>query len=110
MRTTNNCNGSSTADTVAAVIIICASLSYQWYQGASGDTSTPLPAQSGTSVVVSPTATASYWARVTNPCGSANSSAATVTVYGPPLPPSNFLALSNGSTTSLTWGAASAPA
>jgi hypothetical protein len=56
-----------------------APLTYQWYTGASGDTSLPIAGSS--TLVVQPTLTTSYWARVTGACGpAANSSAATVSV------------------------------
>jgi len=56
------------------------SLSYQWYIGASGNTGSPVSGGTGTSLTVSPTATTSYWVRVSNSCGSVNSNTATVTV------------------------------
>jgi len=55
-------------------------LSYQWYVGSSGNTSSPIANATGTSITVSPATTTSYWVRVSNSCGSANSVAATVTV------------------------------
>ena len=57
---------------------------YQWYRGASGDTSNPVAGGTGTSITVNPTTTTSYWVRALNTCGPANSSAATVTVTVPP--------------------------
>jgi hypothetical protein len=60
---------------------------YQWFTGASGNTGSPISGATGTSITVSPTTTTSYWARVTNSCGSANSATATVTVTVPPPPP-----------------------
>jgi hypothetical protein len=55
-------------------------LAYQWYTGASGNTSAPVSGGTNASITVSPVATTSYWVRVTNACGTANSNAATVTV------------------------------
>jgi len=55
-------------------------LSYQWYVGSSGNTASPIPNATGPSVTVSPSSTTSYWVRVSNGCGSANSNPATVTV------------------------------
>lgn len=55
-------------------------LTYQWYQGASGDTSKPIPNSNSPSITVSPGTTASFWVQVSNACGSANSAAATITV------------------------------
>jgi len=56
-----------------------APLSYQWYQGALGDTTTPV-STSKTFTTPALNATTSYWARVTNNCGNANSNLATITV------------------------------
>lgn len=55
-----------------------ATLSYQWYAGASGNTTTPVG--TGSTLTVSPASTTSYWVRVTNSCGTADSNAVTVTV------------------------------
>lgn len=55
-------------------------LSYQWYVGASGNTSNPIPGATSASYTAQPGATTSYWVRVSNSCGTANSSAATITV------------------------------
>lgn len=56
-------------------------LSYQWYRGATGDTSSPLIGGSFSSVSVSPSVSTSYWVRVTGQCPPfADSSSATVTV------------------------------
>lgn len=60
-------------------------LSFQWFQGSSGNTSSPVGANSS-SLTVQPSATTSYWARVSNSCGSADSNAATVFVNSPVLP------------------------
>jgi hypothetical protein len=55
-------------------------LSYQWYFGSSGNTSSPVPGGGGPSLTVAPPSTTSYWVRVSNACGSVNSATATVTV------------------------------
>lgn len=60
-----------------------APLSYQWYVGASGNSSTPVSGGTSSSITVSPTSTTSYWVRVSNSCGTANSNTATVTVTTP---------------------------
>ncbi len=57
-----------------------ATISYQWYIGNSGDTSSPVGGATGSSVTVSPATTTSYWVRVSNGCGSADSVTVTVTV------------------------------
>lgn len=54
-------------------------LSYQWYTGTSGS-GTPISGATGPTLSVSPTSTTSYWVKVSNACGSANSSTVTVTV------------------------------
>ena len=65
-----------------------ATLTYQWYQGASGNTSTPL-AGATSSTLITPvlTVTTSFWVRVTNLNGTADSNAATITVSAV-IPPS----------------------
>jgi hypothetical protein len=55
--------------------------SYQWYEGASGVTTTPVGTNSASFTTPSLAATKSYWVRVSNAC-STNSNAATVTVNG----------------------------
>ncbi|MEZ4678419.1 MAG: Ig-like domain-containing protein [Caldilineaceae bacterium] len=56
-------------------------LSYQWYQGASGDLSNPISgATSASFTTPALMGDASYWVRVSNPAGSADSVTATVTV------------------------------
>jgi ELWxxDGT repeat protein len=55
------------------------SLTYQWFIGTSGDTTTPLGGATGASVSVTPSATTTYWVRV-NSCGPVDSTSATVTV------------------------------
>jgi hypothetical protein len=61
---------------------------YQWYQGNSGDTSSPVAGGTGTSIAVTPSSTTSYWVRASNTCGQTNSQTATVTVNVPCVPPS----------------------
>src|ERR1051326_2195294 len=55
-------------------------LGYQWYTDASGNTGSPVPNGTGSSITVSPTSTPSYWVRISNSCGSASSNTALVTV------------------------------
>ena len=59
-------------------------LTYQWYQGASGNTATPVG--TGNPITVAPTSTTTYWVRVSNSCGAVSSAAATVTVNPAPPP------------------------
>lgn len=60
-------------------------LSYQWYLGGSGTTSSPISGATATSYT-SPalSATTSYWVRVSNAVGTADSATATITVSPPP--------------------------
>lgn len=60
-----------------------APLSYQWYQGNTGVTTTPVGTDSTTYSTPSLSVTTSYWVRVTNSLGSADSNTATVTVTAP---------------------------
>jgi len=50
----------------------------QWYLGAAGTTTTPLPATA--SIGVTPSVTTAYWVRVSNACGYTDSATITVTV------------------------------
>lgn len=61
-----------------------ATLLYQWYTGAKGNTTNAIGGATQPAVSVTPKATSTYWVRVTNACGSADSDAATVTVNGCP--------------------------
>lgn len=65
-----------------------APLSYQWYQGSSPNTATPVGGATGSSFQTPAlTQNTSYWVRVTNACNSANSNTATITISAPPPPP-----------------------
>jgi Zn-dependent metalloprotease/fibronectin type 3 domain-containing protein len=60
-----------------------APFTYQWYQGTSGNTASPIGgATSSGYTTPALAATTSYWVRVSNGCGVANSNTATVTVSG----------------------------
>ncbi len=58
-----------------------APLAYQWYLGSSGNTGSPIGGATSSSYTT-PTlaATATYWVRISNSCGTADSRTATVTV------------------------------
>jgi hypothetical protein len=56
------------------------SLAFQWFIGTSGVTTTPIGGATAASVNVSPSTTTTYWVRVSNSCGMADSASATVTV------------------------------
>lgn len=68
-----------------AVLSVSASggaLSYQWYQGNTGDTSAPVPGAVGATLLTPPLlASTPYWVRVTNLAGAINSATANVTVH-----------------------------
>ena len=63
-------------------------LTYQWFRGLTGDTSNPVVGEVS-NVFVTPvlSAPASYWVRVSNPAGNADSSTATISFIVPPMPP-----------------------
>lgn len=64
-------------------------LTYQWFEGSSGDTSTPvsgvLPSPSFTTLPL--TQNSRFWVRVSNGCGSVNSDSVQVFVFAPCVPP-----------------------
>lgn len=80
--------GSSITAGQAATLSVTAtgtSLSYQWYAGAVGTTSSPVAGGASASISVTPSATTSYWVRITSSAGCAkNSTGATVNVCTPP--------------------------
>ncbi|MBM3864046.1 MAG: lamin tail domain-containing protein, partial [Verrucomicrobia bacterium] len=101
-------DGGNTAS--MSVAALGGQLSYQWYQGAAGTTTTPVGTNSATLVTPALNATSSFWVRVSNPYGSVDSTAAVVTVNTvaqPPLittqPASSTI--QSGATTVLTVGA-----
>ncbi len=56
-------------------------LSYQWYVGTTGVTTSPVPGATFANLTVTPSKTTSYWVRVVNTCGSlADSVTITITV------------------------------
>ena len=57
-----------------------APLAYQWYQGGPGDTSIPVGGDASTFTTPPLLALTSFWVRITNPCGHADSAAAAVNV------------------------------
>ncbi|MEA2571455.1 MAG: hypothetical protein QOI24_3456 [Acidobacteriota bacterium] len=82
-------------------------LTYQWYTGASGNTSNPVSGGTSSQISVSPTTTTTYWVRVTGQCAPvADSSTVTVTVT-PCVAPSisnqpASVSISSGTNTSLS--------
>jgi hypothetical protein len=90
-----------------------APFTYQWYQGASGTTTTPVGTNSTSFTTPALTTTTSYWVKVTNaanPTG-ANSNAATVTVNYPATIAVQPAAdpINSGSTATLTVTASGTP-
>jgi hypothetical protein len=79
-------SGQSTTLTVAGSGTGLVSL--QWYIGSPPNTSSPVSGGTNPSLTVSPTTTTTYWVRVTDQCGTADSRAATVTVTAACTPPS----------------------
>lgn len=73
----------NTATTLSVAASGTVPLSYQWYQGGSGVTSSPVGTDSASFTTPILTTSSSYWVRVTNSLGSADSNAATVTVTAP---------------------------
>ncbi len=59
-------------------------LTYKWYEGISGDTSTPVGTDSPNFTTLALSADTSYWVRVSNLAGSVDSATATVTVLPAP--------------------------
>jgi hypothetical protein len=53
---------------------------FQWFTGATGNTASPIVGATASSVIVNPGATTSFWVRVSDQCGDADSSTATITV------------------------------
>ena len=82
-----------------------APLTYQWYQGTSGDTTTPVGTNSASFTTPALTSTTSYWVKITNVANlsGANSSTSTVTVNQPAaiVTPPASVTISSGDTTTL---------
>jgi hypothetical protein len=56
-------------------------ISYQWYAGTTGVTTSPITGANGSSLTVTPSATSAYWLRASNSCGSSiDSKTITITV------------------------------
>jgi hypothetical protein len=106
---TSVCSGTGTTLSVTASGY---SLSYQWYQGSSGNTSTPL-GTSSTQATGNLTTATDFWVRVTGGCGSpADSDTATVSIDAPASittgSPADPSAICTGTTTTLTVSASGA--
>ena len=113
VRATNSCGASIDSDTITIAVTPCdapailvqpvggdvlsgttgslavidsgsAPLRYQWYEGARGDTTRPVP-NAGLQSMTTPTllsGSTTYWLRITNDCGSIDSDAVTMNVVG----------------------------
>ncbi|MGH9456922.1 MAG: hypothetical protein ACRD2J_04705, partial [Thermoanaerobaculia bacterium] len=67
------------------------SLQYQWFRGATGNQSQPVPGATGPSFNTGPLqSTSQFWVRVFNSCGEDQSATATITVQAACTPPSIF--------------------
>ena len=66
--------------TLAVVATGTEPLSYRWYQGNAGDTSTPVGVNASTFTTPPLESTTSYWVWVFNACGTADSATATISV------------------------------
>ncbi len=75
-------SGQSVTLTVVATGAV--QLNYQWYQGSSGDTSTPVGTNSALFHSPSLVSVTVYWVRVTNLLGSIDSATAVITLNQPP--------------------------
>ncbi|MGZ7040702.1 MAG: hypothetical protein ACXVH7_02815, partial [Thermoanaerobaculia bacterium] len=67
-----------TTTTLYAGVIGSAPVRYEWFQGPLLDTSRPVGDNTATLTTQAIAAPTSFWVRVSNPCGTANSTAATV--------------------------------
>src|SRR6185295_1758710 len=77
--------GSGQTATLSVVATGTAPLAYQWYIGTSGTTTSPINGATGSSYTTPAlTTTTSYWVRVTNASGTANSATATITIATAP--------------------------
>jgi len=72
--------GSSVTLTVTAATASTAPVTYQWFVGDSGDTSSPAGINSPSFTTPALQATTHYWVRLINSCGKADSTTAVVTV------------------------------
>ena len=62
-------------------------LTYQWYTGNSGDTSSPVAGATGSNLTTSAlTASTSFWVQITNAGGTADSDTAVITIAAPAVP------------------------
>jgi hypothetical protein len=79
-------------------------LSYQWYEGNAGVTTTPTGGKTGQFTSPPLSGTTKYWVRVGNSCGQVDSLAAIVTVRPPPVSEINLSLSAGGSVSTSTRG------
>lgn len=66
---------------VLSVVASGGTVSYQWYAGTTGSTTSPISGATASTLTVTPSTTSSYWLRASNSCGaSADSTTITITV------------------------------
>ncbi|HEV7428010.1 MAG TPA: M57 family metalloprotease [Thermoanaerobaculia bacterium] len=70
----------SGSNVIVSAVVTGASLSFQWYQGPYLDFTHPIGGNAPSVFVPSITAASQFWLRVSGPCGSVDSSVATVTL------------------------------
>ncbi len=79
--------GQSGASASISVVASGDDLSYQWYIGNSGDTSSPVAGATGSTLTTGAlTASANFWVQVTNAGGTADSDTAVITIAAPTVP------------------------
>ena len=61
-----------------------APITYQWYSGTSGDTSSPVPGAGTHTLAFTATTDASYWVRIANECGTVDTAEARVRIGDTP--------------------------
>jgi Ig-like domain-containing protein/dual-action HEIGH metallo-peptidase len=74
----------SGSNVIVSAVVLGASLSFQWYQGPYLDFTHPIGGNAPSVFVPSITATSQFWLRIGGPCGSVDSSVATVSVGSSP--------------------------
>jgi len=72
------------SNVIVSAVVLGASLSFQWFQGPYLDFTHPIGGNAPSVFVPAISATSQFWLRVGGPCGSVDSSVATVTVAASP--------------------------
>jgi hypothetical protein len=79
-------------------------LTYQWYEGAQGNTAKPVGASSPQFASQPISSSTSYWVRVGNACGQADSQAAVITIRPAPVSEITLSLTTGGSVSTFTTG------